>query len=169
MFGGEETRPFSWKTAKGLGYYYYYYYYYYHEITTIFADPDPTRICIILLVPDPFQSNPRRNRSTSCGLVEPFRCIHRLETPYKYGQRRTKPCDLSKVETGSGTRSGIRISQKIYRVPDTPGSLFNFFQQYTSQDISMSLEGKSQNSAVQNLCIMTRKKNRPTVGTGADR
>jgi hypothetical protein len=31
------------------------------------------------------------------------------------------------------------------------------------------LEGKSQNSAVQNLCFLTRKKNRPTVGTDADR
>jgi hypothetical protein len=56
-----------------------------------------------------------------------------------------------------------------YRVPDTPGSLFNFFQQCTNWYMYMSLEGKSQNSAVQNLCFMTRKKNRPTVGTGADR
>jgi hypothetical protein len=30
-------------------------------------------------------------------------------------------------------------------------------------------EGKSQSSAVQNLLYTDKKKNRPTVGTGADR
>ncbi len=56
-----------------------------------------------------------------------------------------------------------------YRVPDTPGSLFSFNRQFTSMGMNISPEGKSQISAVQNLCILTRKKNRPTVGTGADR
>ncbi len=36
-------------------------------------------------------------------------------------------------------------------------------------DDSLKREGKSQNSAVQNLFFNDEKKNRPTVGTGADR
>jgi hypothetical protein len=46
----------------------------------------------------------------------------------------------------------------IYRVPDTPGSLFSVNRRYTDMDMNISSEGKSQNSAVQNLCIFDEKK-----------